>query len=188
MARLDPLSLDAVDPSLAPLIQEAQERLPQFMNQIRTLAHHPRIARDLVTLYLGFQEESRVERRLIELAVLTVSHLNRCVYCVSHHTPLAQQFGVPEQALADLEAGRIGASPHFSPREKLVMAYARQMTLDARRVPDALFQELQAAFDPAQLVELTVRIGLANFFNRLNDALRIDLENGVVPLLPGGVE
>ena len=53
---------------------------------------------------------------------------------------------------------------------------------------DVLFQEQQTAFGPAQLGTLTVHIGLANFFNRLNHVLRIDLGNGVVPLPPGGVE
>ncbi|GIV77304.1 carboxymuconolactone decarboxylase family protein [Litorilinea aerophila] len=183
MARLEPLALDQVDPSLQEVVHQAQERLPQFMNQVLTLAHHPRIARDLVTLYLGFQEESRVERRLIELAVLTVSHLNRCVYCVSHHTPLGEQAGLSPGALADLRAGRAAESPHLSPLEKLVVAYAEQVTRDARRVPRSLWAELQTHFDEAQLVELTVRIALANFFNRLNDALQIDLEPGVDALL-----
>ncbi len=53
---------------------------------------------------------------------------------------------------------------------------------------DTLFQEQQAAFGPAQLGKLMVRIGLANFVNRLNHVLCIDLGNGVVPLPPGGVE
>lgn len=179
MARIEPLDPENVAPSLRQVVAQAQERLPQFMNQVLTLAHHPRIARDLVTMYLGFQEESVLERRLVELAVLTVSHLNRCVYCVSHHTPLGLQSGLSPDALADLEAGRAAESPHFTEVEKLVIAYAEQVTRDARRVPDSLFARLQAHFDNAQIVELTVRIALANFFNRLNDALRIDLEPGV---------
>jgi len=182
MARIDPLSPHEADPALADVLARAQERLPQFMNQVLTLAHHPQIGHDLVTLYLGFQEHSRVDAQLIELAVLTVSHLNRCTYCVSHHTPLGLQSGLTEEALADLAAGDTIDSPHFSPLEKLVIAYAEQVTHDARRVPNALFVDLRQHFDEAQLVELTVRIGLANFFNRLNDALRIDIESGVEPM------
>ncbi|KAA3626285.1 MAG: carboxymuconolactone decarboxylase family protein [Proteobacteria bacterium] len=183
MARIPPLYPASVEPSLASLVAQAEERLPAFLNQVLTLAHHPQICHDLITLYLGFQTTSLVDRRLIELAVLTVSHLNRCVYCVSHHTPLGQTAGLSDAALAELENGPAPDSPHFSSVERLVIAYARQMTLDARRVPDALFEELRARFSTAQLVELTVRIGLANFFNRLNDALQIDLEPGVDRLL-----
>lgn len=183
MPRLDPLPREQVDPLLKPVIAQAQERLPQFMNQILTLAHHPQIARDLVTLYLGFLDHSRVERRLIELAVLTVSYLNRCNYCVSHHTPLATATGLSQEALMDLEAGRGPESPHLSEVEKLVVAYATHMTVDARRTPRSLVEALKEHLDDAQLVELTIRIGLANFFNRLNDALQIEIEEGVTPLL-----
>ena len=183
MARIEPLSRDAVDPSLDLLIAAADERLPAFMNQILTLAHHPRIANDLVTMYLGFRDESYVDPRLIELAVLTVSQRNRCIYCVSHHTPLGLEAGLSDAALADLQNGRGVESPHFSNIERLVIAYAEQVTADARRVPAPLFQELRTHFDKRQLVELTVRIALANFFNRLNDALQIEIEPGVEQLL-----
>lgn len=183
MAYINPVPTEQVDPSLHPVVSEAQERLPQFMNQVLTLAHHPQIAHDLVTLYLGFLDHSHVERRLIELAVLTVSYRNRCQYCVSHHTPLATQNGLPEEALADVAAGRAPESNHLSAVEKLVVSYAEQITDDARRVPPSLMEQLRTHFDDAQVIELTVRIALANFFNRLNDALRIDLEPGVQPLL-----
>jgi uncharacterized peroxidase-related enzyme len=179
MARIEPLTRAAVQASLRPTLAEAETRLPEFMNQLLTLAHQPRLARDLITMYLGFQEESVVDRRLIELAVLTVSHANRCVYCVSHHAPLGQRFGLTAEALAELEAGTALESPRFSEAEKLVIAYAEHVTRDARRVPDELFRRLKSRFDDAQVVELTVRIALAGFFNRLNDALRIDLEPGV---------
>jgi uncharacterized peroxidase-related enzyme len=169
----------AADPSLQQSLRKAEQRLPEFMNQLTTLAHQPRLAHDLIELYLGFQEESVVDRRLIELAVLTVSHANRCVYCVSHHTPLGLQFGLSPAAIADLEEGKAMESAEFSEAEKLVIGYAEQMTRDPRRVSDEMFDGLKRRFNEAQIVELTVRIGLAGFFNRLNDALRIDLEPGV---------
>ncbi len=37
-----------------------------------------------------------------------------------------------------------------------------------------MFERLRRAFDDDQIVELTLRIGLAGFFNRFNDALQID--------------
>lgn len=183
MPRIDPVADADIDPTLDGLLAEARDRLPDFLNQIRTLAHHPPIARDLVTLYLGFQNHSRVDRRLIELAVVTVSYANLCTYCVSHHTPLLLETGISEEALADLWAGEAAESVHFGDVEKLVVAYALQVTEDARRVPRSMMEALKAHFGPDEIVELTVRIGLANFFNRLNDALQIEIEPGVEPIL-----
>ncbi len=183
MPRIQPLDTNEVAPELTDLIAQAQARLPQFLNQILTLSHHPPIANDLVTMYLGFQENSVVDRRYIELAVLTVSYLNRCSYCVSHHAPLGLDSGLSAEAMAALEAGEVADSPHFSDADQAVVAYATQMTTDARRVSSALFGQLQEHFNEQQIVEITVRTGLANFFNRLNDALQIEIEPGVEPLL-----
>ncbi len=179
MSRIAPLHAHDVAPSIQEVTAQAEERLPQFMNQILTLAHHPAIAHDLVTMYLGFQENSVVDKQLIELAILTVSYLNRCTYCISHHRPLGLEAGLSALALDALTSDAVLESEHFSDVEKLVIAYAQQITKDARRVSDALFEQLSRHFDNAQIVELTVRIGLANFFNRLNDALQIEIEPGV---------
>ncbi len=175
MVRL-PLVEGSVSPEVATIYERAFPALTDFAHQIKTLAHRPSIAENLVRLYLGFREDSLVDRRLIELAILTVSHLNRCQYCIAHHSPLGARYGLSEDQLAALEAGEWDASPHFDEREKLVIAYASQVTQDAKRVSDTLFAGLKAAFTEAQIVELTVRIALCNFFNRFNDALQLDIE------------
>ena len=180
MARL-PLVAAEASPQVAAIYAEAFPELNDFAHQIKTLAHRPRIAADLVRLYLGFRQDSVVERRLIELAILTVSHLNRCHYCIAHHTPLGAQYGLTEAQLQALADEDWEASPHFDASEKLVIAYAAQVTQEARRVPEALFERLRQTFTAAQIVELTVRIALCNFFNRFNDALQLDVEPGVMP-------
>jgi hypothetical protein len=42
------------------------------------------------------------------------------------------------------------------------------------RIRDATFARLHQHFSEAQIVELTLRIALAGFYNRFNDALQID--------------
>jgi alkylhydroperoxidase family enzyme len=69
------------------------------------------------------------------------------------------------------EAARDG----LTPEEQVTLRYAEQLTLDAKRVDDDLWDELRAHFDQAQIVELTAAAGLFNFFNRFNDALQIDI-------------
>lgn len=180
MARLA-LIKETDSPEVAAIYERAFPELTDFAHQIKTLAHRPRIADNLVRLYLGFREDSVVERRLIELAILTVSHLNRCQYCITHHTPLGTKSGLTEAQLAALQGDNWADSSHFDEREKLVMEYAIQVTEDARRVSDGLFTRLKAHFSEAQIVELTVRIALCNFFNRFNDALQLDIESGLMP-------
>jgi len=49
------------------------------------------------------------------------------------------------------------------------------MTRDAHSVDDQLWAELRRHFDDGQIVELAAAIGLFNYFNRFNDALRMEI-------------
>ncbi len=69
------------------------------------------------------------------------------------------------------EASRDG----LTPEEQVALRYAEQLTIDAKRVGDDLWDALRAHFDEAQIIELTAAAGLFNFFNRFNDALQIDV-------------
>ena len=54
------------------------------------------------------------------------------------------------------------------------------MTDNPQRVRDALFTELRRHFTEEQIVELTLRTALCGFFNRFNDVLQIEMEDGVM--------
>ena len=65
------------------------------------------------------------------------------------------------------------ASDLFSAGEKVAIAYAEAMTVTGRRVDDALFARVRAAFDEDQIVELTAAVALENFRSKFNTALGI---------------
>jgi alkylhydroperoxidase family enzyme len=71
-------------------------------------------------------------------------------------------------ALLDFENGP------FSDAEKAALAYAKQLTLDAHGVDDALFARLRAHYDEGEIVEISAMAGLFNYFNRVNDALQME--------------
>ena len=62
----------------------------------------------------------------------------------------------------------------FSPAEKAALRLAERMTRDAHSVDDELWSELQQHYDEGQIVELAAAIGMFNYFNRFNDALRME--------------
>jgi alkylhydroperoxidase family enzyme len=64
--------------------------------------------------------------------------------------------------------------PDFTPAEKAALRLAERMTRDAHQVSNELWTELRRHFDEGELVELAAAIGLFNYFNRFNDALRIE--------------
>jgi alkylhydroperoxidase family enzyme len=72
------------------------------------------------------------------------------------------------EALLDFENGP------FDEKEKAALAYAKQLTLDAHRIDDALFARLQQHYDEGEIVEISAMAGLFNYFNRVNDALQME--------------
>jgi len=72
------------------------------------------------------------------------------------------------QALLDFENGP------FDEKEKAALAYAKQLTIDAQGVDDALFDRLRQHYDEGEIVEISAMAGLFNYFNRVNDALQME--------------
>jgi alkylhydroperoxidase family enzyme len=62
----------------------------------------------------------------------------------------------------------------FTDEEKAALAYAKQLTVDARSVDDKLFARLREHYDEGEIVEISAMAGLFNYFNRVNDALLVE--------------
>lgn len=111
---------------------------------------------------------------------MVVSKLNACTYCVVHHTPrLVEQGLSPDTVEQILEPD----CPALDEVDRLVCDYAIQVTNNSQHINDAMFDQLRQHFNEEQIVELTLRIALCGFFNRFNDALHIDIEDGVVEMM-----
>ena len=67
-------------------------------------------------------------------------------------------------------------SDAFSPLQRLVIAYAAEMTKTPVEVPDELFAGLRAHFNDGQLVELTAAIAWENYRARFAHALQIEAQ------------
>ncbi len=70
--------------------------------------------------------------------------------------------------------------PGLDEVDRLVRDYAAQVTEKPQYMRDAIFEHLRRHFSDEQIVELTVRTALCGFFDRVNDALQIGIEDGVM--------
>ncbi len=179
MARVPLLTTDDdVAPEVRAVFESVEDMgLERFMNQFGALAHHPPLTQAIHGLMQAYYAESLVDKKYLELAILMVSHLNRCTYCVVHHTPPALNNGVSAAQLAAIEDGSWREGRLFDPVENAVLRFAEQMNTRKGRIDDSLFAELEQTFSRAQIVELTVRVGMCEFYNRFNEALQLDIES-----------
>tara|TARA_B100000745_G_scaffold163413_1_gene106944 strand:+ start:1187 stop:1792 length:606 start_codon:yes stop_codon:yes gene_type:complete len=177
MARVKYLEKQEVAEDLRWIYDKYGEEYGPFMNQVRVFAHRPVLLKHLMVMLLEMAEDSVLEKRHLEIALVTVSKLNECRYCVAHHVPRLVETGL-QPATADKILD--DDCPGLNELDILVRDYATQVTVDSKRVSDGLVSRLRAFFSEEQLVELTFRIALCGFYNRFNEALRIDIEDGVI--------
>jgi len=141
------------------------------------MAHRAPIFEHTWRLLTALAEEAVLPKRYLELCLVTVSLLNKCTYCVSHHAPKLAVAGISEEGAARLLDWR--DHPELDEVDKLVVEYAIAVSNHWNRTRDEIFARLKQHFTEAQIVEMTWRTALCGAFNRFNDILQLDIEPGV---------
>jgi alkylhydroperoxidase family enzyme len=63
----------------------------------------------------------------------------------------------------------------FEPGWRAALRWADTVTADSNGVTDELYAALAEHWDEGQIIEITEVVGLFSYFNRLNNALRVEI-------------
>jgi len=88
---------------------------------------------------------------------------------------LGQALGLTDVEMEALQ-GNYRASAVFDAREKAVLAWSEAMTVNTAKRDDAVWHDLRALFNDAEIVEISLACAMFNMINRLNDSFRTELE------------
>src|SRR3990172_12303920 len=117
--------------------------------------------RDTVQPFLG--------ERLTNLFSHAISSDNDCLVCSTYFRRTLRESGEdPDQFALDK-------------REEIVVEFGRHLAKPFARVPDALYNQLAAAFTDEQIVALTAFGALMVATNIFNNALEVDLDGYLEP-------
>ena len=177
MARVRDIQINEVPEEVRPTYQRFATDYGPFLNQVKVFAHRPPALKHIMGLLLDLADEAVLPKRYLEIALVVVSKMNECTYCVAHHTPRLVEQGLTPESVAGILEPQV---PGFDEVDLLVRDYAVQVTEKPQYMRDAIFDELKKHFSEEQIVELTLRTALCGFFNRFNDALQIGMEDGVL--------
>ena len=144
-------------------IEKKGKKVPAWM---RVMANCEDILAGFWQMFTATMDNKPVNRALKWKIAYRVSQLNRCAFCVDVSKLKLEEFGVGEKELASLDQD-------LKPKEKAALAFAEEVTQHAYNVKPTTFKNLKKYFSDEQIVEITSVIGLFNFINRFNDALRI---------------
>lgn len=112
---------------------------------------------------------------LRELGQARVGWAAGSTFVFSQHCKSLRIAGVSEEKIAAVPLGP--ASPLFSDVERLVLAYTDCLALDHGRVPDALFEALQAHLSDVELLELTYITSMYLMHAVMSRALRTEFDD-----------
>jgi AhpD family alkylhydroperoxidase len=170
MARLEPAPPRGIIRRLT--YRTAKRMYGRTMEPTGVIAHHKPLLVGYGMVGVALERYSRsVDERLKNLAMLRVSQLVGCEWCLDFGSMLAQKSGIPADTLRELSNWR--SSAQFDDLDRLVLEYSEAMTRTPVDVSDELFARLREHFDERQIVELTMAIGLENLFSRSNWAFGI---------------
>ena len=148
-----------------------------FGNLVPVYAHAPIGMKHVFGMSVETKESKVLPERLIEIAVVAASYANRCSYCVIHHSTILAELGLAKESISNLNNDDVSG---LSEIELLVKDYAIVVTERAWGIKDEMFEKLKKHFTDSQIVELTMRIGLTGLFNKVNQALDIEMEDDLM--------
>jgi AhpD family alkylhydroperoxidase len=122
---------------------------------------------NVLRAFAGFEAiypHGNLERSVLEKVILRVSQLHDCRFCTQTHLAIMNGLGI----CTELATEKV-----HTDRERLAVEYAEHITRDSNLIPDAFFDRLRAAFNDAEIVELTFHVGFITMLNRFNNALQI---------------
>ena len=143
-----------------------------LLNIFRALSHSPVAMRRFMKFGSYLLDEGKLDPKLRELAILRAGFLCRSPYEFSQHVSFGRRVG-----LSDGQIRGVGApnGALFGPSEMAVLAYAGELTSDAR-VSDAAYRAVAAFLNEEEIVELTLVIGFYNMVSRALNALEVDID------------
>ncbi len=143
------------------------------VNLYRCLAHAPDLLRAWINFAWALRGNSATSRQLRELMILRTATLHHSPYEWHQHRRMAAEAGVTDNQIAELEMWR--TSKVFGPETRAALAFTDAIV--SGNVPEHVNDELEAHFDLAQRVELTVTAAFYSMVPRVLYALGVPIED-----------
>ncbi|MGU3497169.1 carboxymuconolactone decarboxylase family protein [Xanthobacteraceae bacterium A53D] len=132
----------------------------------------PNGAKALMGVHHYVTKNTNLPEELIHLVFLRVSQINGCAFCIDTHTrDLLKTMAVDKVVLVPVW----NEVPHlFSDQYRAALAWAEEVTnVSQTHASDEAYAAAAEAFEPKDLVDLTLVIAAMNAFNRLGAPFRL---------------
>lgn len=132
-------------------------------------------AKALFGLHHYVTHSTNLPEELIHLVFLRVSQINGCAHCIDLHTrDLLKTMPIDKVVLVPVWH----EVPHLFPAQyRAALAWAEEVTnVSETHASDEAYATAAAAFEPRDLVDLSITIAAMNAFNRLGVPFRLPVK------------
>ncbi|HXW87835.1 MAG TPA: carboxymuconolactone decarboxylase family protein [Streptosporangiaceae bacterium] len=143
--------------------------------------HAPDAGGPLASLGAALRFGSSLERRLTEVAVITVACHWRAEFEWSAHARIAREAGVPD---AVVDAIGRGAEPPFSAADERIVYAATRELVTTGQLADASYEAARGLLGDTGTVELVALCGYYSLVSFVLNAFAVPLPPGVPPMWP----
>ena len=169
------VEINDFSPAFAKLAERSIQKYGRVSNSARAMANSEDLAVAARSFLSDIWTGGSLGLELAYLVRLIVSSLNSCVYCSTHQIKALVEMGMDEEKIQNIHDFRV--HPAFSNRERLAIEYGAALTQDSANFADEIAAGLVAEFSPEERVELTIIAAGMGMLNRINDGLRVPIED-----------
>ncbi len=138
--------------------------------------------------YVLHHSANKIPKSFLETLGVYVSALNRCAYCVDHHSAGLRRLLDDDERHAKLHAALVAdtADAVLDGKELAAVRYAKALTRDPASVSEADIAAMRdAGFDDGEILEINQVVAYFSYANRTVLGLGIDTEGDDLGLSPG---
>jgi alkylhydroperoxidase family enzyme len=152
VSRLPPLPRP-LDPIVAELFENTRKRGGHILNLHKVTGHAPKLTSAKRPFTYALRNDCDVARLYRELAICRTAINVECDYELHHHHPLALQAGLTQAQFNALRQWQAKAEL-FDAKQKAVLSFVDEMTLNKGQVSEATFKLLSDHFAPQEIIEI----------------------------------
>jgi alkylhydroperoxidase family enzyme len=149
------------------------------LNILLVLAHNARLLPPFLQWAATLAVEGALDRRDAELLALRTAWNCHSDFEWGHHVEYARGFGLRDDEIARVPRG--AAAIGWSAAQAVLLRVADELHASTT-LAEATWRDLEAHFDPAQLVEIVMTVGQYTMLSMVANSFGVEVEPGLEPL------
>jgi 4-carboxymuconolactone decarboxylase len=178
---LDPAGQDVWDKVVGTRGAALVDSSGALVGPFNAFVHAPAVGRRLSALGATLRFGTSLERRLTEVAIITVASRWKAEFEWWAHARMATEHGVPEAVVEAI--GRGEEPPFANDDERVVYSLARELTSEGQ-VSQESYDRAHELFGDAAMVEVVSLCGYYTLISYLLNAFTVPIPPGAEPMWP----